>query len=151
MAGENPYAPPQAKLADAPAAPGSAFKAVALGLAADLGGTLLAGIVIGLVGLASGIAPEALEKISLDPGSWLFWAGGAAGLACSVLGGYVCARIARRDEMRLGAVLAALTALAGFYIGADGLQLGTLLAMTLLSIGAVLYGAHWGAAKNRSA
>lgn len=85
----------------------------------------------------------------MDPGSWLFWAGGAAGLACSVWGGYVCARIARRNEMPLGAAVAGLSALAGFYLGGE-LQLGTLLAMTLLGIGAVLYGAHWGAARNRS-
>lgn len=151
MAGENPYAPPEAKLADAPASPGSAFKAVALGVAADLGGTLLAGILIGLVMLGAGIAPEALDAMAKSPDAWPFWVGGAAGLGCSLLGGYVCARIARRNEMRLGAVVAAISGIAGFAMTGDDLQLGTLLAMTLLSIGAVLYGARWGAARNRSA
>ena len=150
MAGDNPYAPPEARLAEAPAAPGSAFKAVALGVAADLGGTLGVGILIGVLMLAAGVAPEALDAMATNPDSWLFWVAGAAGLGCSVLGGYVCARAARRDETRLGAIVAAVSAVAGFGMGED-LQLGTLLAMTLLSIGAVLYGARLGAAKNRSA
>ena len=150
MTGENPYAPPEARLADAPAAPGSALKALALGLAADLGGTFGAGILIGLAGLASGVPPEALEALSASPDSWLFWAGGAAGLACSVLGGYVCARVAKRGEMRLAAVLAAISVLFGWWVSGEVLQLGTFLALTLLSIAAVLYGARWGAARNRS-
>ena len=48
-------------------------------------------------------------------------------------------------------ILLAPAAVAGFALGSDGLQLGTLLAMSLLSIGAVFYGASLGAARNRSA
>ena len=151
MAGENPYAPPETKLADAPAGPGSAIKAVVIGLAVDLGATFVLGFLIGVAGLASGIAPEALEAQSASTDSWLFWAGAAAGLACSVLGGYVCARIARRDEMRPAAALAALAVLAGYFMSADLLELGTFLALSLLTVGAVLYGARLGAARNRPA
>ena len=45
---------------------------------------------------------------------------------------------------------AGLSAVAGGLIGFDELQLGTFLALTLLGIGAVLAGARWGAARNRS-
>lgn len=151
MAGENPYAPPEARLADAPAGPGSAIKAVALGVATDLGGTVAFGILMGIVLLGAGVDPEAMDAMATSPDSWVFWVGGAFGLGFSVLGGYVCARVARRGEMRLGAIVAAVSAVAGFTLAGEGMQLGTLLAMTLLSIGAVLYGAHWGAMRNRSA
>ncbi len=46
MTTRNPYAPPDAKLADPAAAPGSPLKAVALGLAVDLGGTVIATVLV---------------------------------------------------------------------------------------------------------
>jgi hypothetical protein len=66
-----------------------------------------------------------------------------------VLGGYVCARIAKRAEMKLGAVLALLSAGLGFFLAGDEYQLGTLLSVTLAGIGAVLFGARLAYAKNR--
>ncbi|MGQ0545459.1 MAG: hypothetical protein ACT4P3_09030 [Betaproteobacteria bacterium] len=151
MADKDPYAPPQARIADAAVAPGSRLKAVSYGVLVDLGGTLVAGFLLGVVGIATGIPPEALGAAATSPDSWLFWTGGALGLGCSVLGGYVCARTARRDEMRLAAVVAAVVALAGYALDDGTQQLGTFLALTLLSIGAVFAGARWGAARNRSA
>jgi hypothetical protein len=151
MAGENPYAAPQARVADAPAGRGSVLKALALGLLVDLGGTFAVGLVLGMVGLfAIGMSPEEVTAAANSTDSWLFYVGGAAGLACSVLGGYVCARVAGRSELKLGAVLAGLSAVAGGLIAFDEVRLGTFLALTLLGIGAVLAGARWGAARNRS-
>jgi hypothetical protein len=72
------------------------------------------------------------------------------GLGFSALGGYVCARIARRSEMKLGAILAAVSALSGFFLAGDEQQLGTMLSFTLLGFGAVLVGARLGLAKNRA-
>jgi len=139
----NPYAPPEAAVRDVPAKAGSAFKAVALGLAADIGGTLAAGIVLGLLYaiVLGGTVPSAED-------SWLFYAGTLLGLSFSVLGGYVCARTARRDEMKLGAILAALTALIGILFSGEDYQLGTLVSLTLAGIGAVMIGARLGYTKN---
>jgi hypothetical protein len=136
----NPYAPPAAAVKDLPAKAGSAFKAVAFGFAADIGGTLLAAVVLVVVLGASGASAD-------DP--WLFYVGALVGLGFSVLGGYVCARIARRDEMKLGAILAGLTALVGILLSGEAYQLGTLASLTLAGIGAVMVGARLGYAKNR--
>jgi hypothetical protein len=151
----NPYAPPEAAVRDLPAKAGSAFKAVAFGLAADIGGTFLAGIVLALVyGAVLGASGASTEEIvastrAIGTDSWLFYAGTLVGLACSVLGGYVCARIARRDEMKLGAILAGLTALIGILFSGEDYQLGTLASLTLAGIGAVMIGARLGNTKNR--
>ncbi len=155
MSAPNPYAPPQAALKDLPAGAGSALKAVALGLATDIGGTFAAllafmvayGIALGASGASAEEIVAAADFSATD--SWPFYAATLIGLAFSVLGGYVCARIAKRAEMRLGAVLALLSAGSGFLLAGDHYQLGTLLSVTLAGIGAVLFGARLGYAKNR--
>jgi hypothetical protein len=151
----NPYAPPEATVKDLPAKAGPAFKAVALGLGADIGGTFLAGIVLALIyGVVLGASGASTEEIvastkAIGTDSWLFYAGALVGLAFSVLGGYVCARIARRDEMKLGAILAGLSALIGVLFSGEAYQLGTLISLTLAGIGAVMIGARLGYTKNR--
>ena len=153
----NPYAPPEATVHDQPSRPGSAFKAIALGLATDIGGTLVAtailALIYGIALAAAGVKREdiaaAMQASATD--SWFFYVTAIIGLGFSVLGGYVCARIARRSELKLGAILAALSALLGFFLsGDDPQQLGTFLSLTLLGIGAVVAGARLGQAMNRS-
>jgi hypothetical protein len=62
----------------------------------------------------------------------------------------VCARVARRSELKLGAILAALSAILGLALAGDEQQqLGTLLSFTLAGIGAVLAGARLGLSRNR--
>jgi hypothetical protein len=150
----NPYAPPEASVHDQPLRPGSAFKAIAVGLAVDIGGSLIGTVLLALVyGAALGAAGVKAEDIAAtlkasNGDSWFFYAGILVGLGFSVLGGYVCARIARRSEFKLGAILAALSAFSGLAIAGDEQQLGTLLSLTLLGFGAVLVGARLGLAKN---
>lgn len=152
----NPYAPPEASVLDTPPRPGSAFKAIALGLAVDIGGSLIGTVLLALVyGAALGAAGVKGEDIAAAmqvsaTDSWFFYVGMLVGLGFSVLGGYVCARIARRSELKLGAILATLSAFSGLAIAGDEQQLGTLLSLTLLGIGAVLVGARLGLAKNRT-
>jgi hypothetical protein len=151
----NPYAPPEATVQDQPSKPGSVFKAIALGLVVDIGGSLIGTVLLALVyGVALGAAGVKREDIAAAmqasaPDSWFFYVGMLVGLGFSVLGGYVCARIARRSELKLGAILAALSAVSGLALSGDEQQLGTLLSLTLLGIGAVLAGARLGLAKNR--
>ena len=152
----NPYAPPDASVHDLPSKPGSPFKAVAMGLLVDIGGSLIGTIILAvLYGIALGAAGAKREEIAAAmqasaTDSWFFYASTFVGLGFSVLGGYVCARIARRSEVKLGAILAALSAIAGLAFAGDGVELGTLLSLTLLGIGAILVGARLGIAKNRT-
>jgi CHASE2 domain-containing sensor protein len=105
------------------------------------------GVALGVSGAGEEQIAAAADFSSTD--SWQFYAGTLLGLAFSVLGGYVCARVARRNEMRLGAVTAALSAVLGLLISADQFQLGTNLSMTLAAIIAVMTGARLGQARNR--
>jgi len=153
----NPYAPPEAAVHDLPVKPGSAFKAVALGLATDIGGTLVATVILALIyGAALGAAGVRREEIAAAmqvsaTDSWFFYAMTGVGLGFSVLGGYVYARIARRSELKLGAILAAISATLGLLMaGDDGQQLGTSISLTLAGIGAVLAGARLGLKRNRA-
>lgn len=154
MSAPNPYAPPQAAVRDGPPGAGSVIKAVTFGLLADIGGTFAATMVLmvayGIVLGASGASFEEISAVDLtSTDSWLFWVGGAVGLGFSVLGGYVCARIAKRNEMKLGAVTATISAAIGLLLAADQYQLGTNLSMTLAAIIAVMVGARLGYWKNR--
>ncbi len=155
MTNKNPYAPPDAKLADPAAAPGSPIKAVAAGLAVDLGGsivsTILLAIAYGIVLGTLGVSAEEIESVTtnLPTDSPLFYLATLAGLAFSLLGGYVCARIAKRAEFKLGALLAAISAGVGLAIGGDPGRFGMLISLTLLGIAAVIAGAQMGRAKNR--
>jgi hypothetical protein len=152
---KNPYAPPDAKLADPAAAPGSPLKALAAGLAVDLGGSIVSTILLaigyGIVLGALGASVEEIESVTsnLPTDSPLFYLATLAGLAFSWLGGYVCARIAKRAELKLGALLAALSAGVGLAIGGDPGRLGMLISLTLVGIAAVIAGAQMGRAKNR--
>src|SRR5258705_175319 len=151
----NPYAPPEATVHDQPAKPGSAFKAIALGLAVDIGGSFIGTVLLPLgfcaAPRAAGVKGEdigaTMQASATD--SWFFYVGTLVGLGFSVLGGFVCARIARRSELKLGAILAALSAISGLALAGDEQQLGTLLSLTLLGFGAVIVGARLGLAKNR--
>ena len=51
--------------------------------------------------------------------------------------------------MKLGAVLAAISAVSGFVLAGDTYQFGTLLSLTLAGIIAVMIGARLGYRKNR--
>jgi hypothetical protein len=153
----NPYAPPEAKLADPAAAPGSPIKAVLLGLGVDIGGSVIATLILAIAyGMylgTTGASPEEIAAASarIPPDSWLFYASAAAGCAFSVLGGYVCARTAKRSEYTLGAILAVVSSAFGLWAALDEYSLGTILSLTLAGIGAVLFGARLGYLKNRGA
>jgi hypothetical protein len=113
---DNPYSAPKSRVAGSDAAPGSAFKAVGLGMAVDIGGTLVAttllGVIWGAVLVATGTSMEELQAIASIPrGSPLWIASQLLGVLFSVLGGYVCARIAKRREYALGAIQVTLTTL----------------------------------------
>jgi hypothetical protein len=118
MSPPNSYSPPEAQ--DASAAEhghGSPIQAVIFGLLVDIGGSMLFGIICGAIYgsslAASGMSAEniVIAAYSIQPDSWVFIVSTAGGAVFSILGGYVCARVAKRSEYRLGLILASLTTL----------------------------------------
>lgn len=156
----NPFKPPETDSAKNPRPsepPGSPLKAVLMGLAVDIGGTAVFGVVISVMyafqlhgqGVPDADMHEAMENMPHD--SALYIGGILLGALMSVCGGYVCARIARRDEYRPGLVMAAISAVLGLMLGAHpGLDAMTLL-LTLTGIACNLLGVKYGAEYNRRA
>lgn len=146
----SPYKPPATHVEDAPRPPGSPFVAVLLGFVVDVGGTLLTGILLTVVftllragqGGSTADVEAALTALSSD--TTFMVVSGIVGLSFSVLGGYVCARVARRNEYRLAGVQAIVTMLVGYALGGGTLELGYEAALTILSIAAVFAGAARG-------
>ncbi len=155
---ENPYAPPEARVADMPGAIayGSPAKAILFGLTIDIGGTLAAeffiGVLYAIAMSAQGVPPEDLQAGMTNPApfSALGMTTLLAGLGFSILGGYACSRVAKRREYRLGLMLAAIDTLTGLLFLAAGSGMTALAVVSLpLTFACVMGGAHLGAAKNR--
>ena len=102
----NPYRAPTAPVADPHRAAGSPVKAVTYGVLVDILGTLagqtLLVFIYGIVLAAGGASAEDIESAArtVDPTSLVGLMGLAVGFAFSFLGGYVCARVVRRAELK---------------------------------------------------
>ncbi len=138
---EDPYAPPKAPVADPGGdRQGSFVKAVLVGLAVDIGGTFAAGILLSvLVGVAMSVADGTMEESAeLFAGSGLLKAAMMAiGGGCTVLGGYVAARIANRTELNVALMFGLCSLAAGELLsrwmdnGVDGLEHAVFLVVTI--------------------
>ena len=135
VSADNPYTPPTAPVRDTgPPAPRSPTLAVLAGLGVGIGGMLLSRAIQALVYVTlieqDGAPQQAVDALS----SWLITLVGSS-CVFSVLGGYVCARLARRHERRLTLVLAVLiTALAYSTFGGSGPLVVLVLALTFASV-----------------
>jgi hypothetical protein len=154
----NPFQPPETdptRTPPPPLPPGSPLKAVLMGLAVDIGGTALLSMVVTVVyvlqlhgqGLSEDETREAMAHMPHD--SALYVGGTLLGALLSVAGGYVCARIARRDEFRIGLVMAALSGLGGLLLGGDSDAADMAVLFTLTGIACNLLGVKYGAERNR--
>ncbi len=107
---QNPYQPPEAPLAgaDRDARFGSPVKAILLGLAVDIGGTVVAGTIIlvawGMVLGAGGASGDDINRFFGESDTF-HWVSLGTGLAFTGLGAYVAARIANRTEYRIALML----------------------------------------------
>ena len=124
--------------------PGSLLKAIGLGLAVDIGGTMLASIAVGLawalVNANGGVTAEDLNQVMATPWSGPFNAMMVIGLLMSALGGYVCASIARRRDYVAPAIQG--LALLGFgALGGTHFAWGITLFMNVATVVAVMAGA----------
>jgi len=151
----NPYsAPVSAQVPDR--TPGSPVKAVLLGFLVDFGGSFVSGVVLS-VGYAailasSGIPREQILSSLTNPDGMTPYKATsyAVGLTFSVLGGYCCARIAKRRELLLAGSSATLTAVVALAASSGKRPLLEQAVMIALSYGSVFAGAHLGRRKNNS-
>ena len=143
---EDRFKPPSADVQDPRRGQGSVTKGVVVGLLVDLVGTTVFGVVVSvLYGIALAAAGNSAKDIEATLGradsdpllSTVFLAGG---VLCSVLGGYVCERIARQGNYKVGATLGLLSAAIGLVMGADASSSAMLALLIFLTIGSVLLG-----------
>lgn len=158
--GSNPFSPPKVDTYTEATRGGSRLWAVVAGFVTDIGGSMVAGIltagVVGAVLGAQGIPPEQIQEFfsSSDPYSWFMVINYLVGCAVSVLGGYVCARIARRDEYKLGGILAASVIAFGlllFSAGNASRPMALHVGLVLITVASVTLGAWLGAVSNQRA
>jgi hypothetical protein len=151
----NPYKPPAAAVRDPLPPPRSAVVAVLAGLAIDIGGGLMLGIVQGVVYAVmlttDGMSPEQVQTnlTNPDPGSAYFVIGTLLGLGLSTLAGYVCARMVRDRERRVTGILTAISgvvAIAMAFAAEFDLELG--IALTVIQSGCVMLGGELGRRRN---
>jgi len=132
---------------------GSPVKGMALGLAVDIGGSMLAAFLLFFTWAiwlgASGLDAEAItqEMPENDPMSGISLISYVVGTAFSWLGGYVCARVARETEMQCAAVVATVSTLTALAMG-TGLPFALYLLLALLTAGSVMLGGWMGAQRN---
>jgi MFS family permease len=146
----NPYSPPTADIANPREEPGSPIKAIVLGLMVDIGGTLISGLAFGFVYAVvltvQGDSPEAVTGalVAINEAGWAIAVLTTLGCLFSVLGGYVCARISRRTDYRLGWILAGLSLLLGFLLAGGSHSLVEGILMSGLTVASVLLGVKLG-------
>jgi hypothetical protein len=107
---------------------------------------IVSAIALGL----QGMSPEQIEETitNVDPMSGRAILTYGVGLVFSVLGGYVCARVARRSEFKLAGIVAAIGSAIGWILGGGQLPLLLHLFLTCLSVACVMFGAWLGAARD---
>ena len=126
---EPPFEPPPSDVDDRPprrAPTGSPLRAIVIGLVIDLGGSVVVNLLLMVLYAASlqhaGMSPEQL-KASMEhipSNSWAAVLGLILGACLDVLSGFVCARLAQRNEWRVGGVLAGISALCTLVLSGAG-------------------------------
>ena len=149
----DPYAPPVAELADPPKPGMAAWKALLIGLGIDIGGSMLAGILMAVVfALFAATNNQFWARPGADPAamatslSLLSLGGRAIAAGFSLLGGRVSTRLARRSDYRLGFWLAGLSAVIGVLTG-SGQPAGAMIVRATVTVAAILLGTRLGQVK----
>jgi hypothetical protein len=140
----NIYKSPQSDLEHENRGPGSLLKAIAVGLLVDLGGTMLASIALStawaLANAGKAVTADELSRMMITPGTGPFTAMMGIGLLMTIIGGYVCASIARRRDYVAPAVQGLI--LLGFgALGTNPFTWGLTLFMNIATVFAVMGGA----------
>jgi asparagine N-glycosylation enzyme membrane subunit Stt3 len=152
----DPFAPPSSNVEVPDTKRGSAIKAVLLGLATDLGGTMVATLLVAIVygGYlgGTGSTPEeaaaSVQVFSYDSPMGIVVS--VVGTLFSVLGGFVCARVARHSEYRLGGIMCAISIVLIVLTSGQQTQAAMLVIPTVATLAAIMIGIHLGVRKNRA-
>jgi hypothetical protein len=134
--------------------PGSPWRAVLTGVAIDVCGSRVVEI-IAVTCYAMQVVPSGMTDAqasellrALPPSFSLFLVLNVLGMLMSVAGGYACARVALRDEWRVGAMLAGVSVVFNLLIDDTGVSDLALL-YTLCDVAGLLLGVKYGAERNR--
>jgi hypothetical protein len=151
---QNPYRSPSAAVADMDRPRGSPVKGVIYGVLVDIIGTTVATVIImmlyGVYLGATGGAREEIERAAsqFDLTSPIGIFVTFVGYVFSFVGGYVCARVARRSELKWAAVVAAISAAFGLVMGMQMLSLSMNALFAALAVATVMAGGYAGARRN---
>ena len=144
----NPYTPPRSPLRENASARGAPWKAILLGVLTDIGGTLAASVVLSVLAALSmgdtAADPDAFRN-NLGSGLWQLLAM-AMGSLCTLLGGYVAARVANHAEYRYAAVCGLLSLVLSelFATGSDmQSDFGLRIAGWIVTVPLAMLGARW--------
>ena len=153
----DPYRPPASDIADPAQGLGSPVNAVVLGLLVDLGGTLFFSLIVGF-GYSAYLAAQGvpLEQVqdqaqAMFQEGWGFAIAVAVGCGFSALGGYVCARISRREDFSLAYVLAALSILLSLPLAWQSYSWVELILLDALTVGCIFAGTQLGMRRGATA
>lgn len=149
----SPYAPPVSDVSVSKERKGTAWKAILFGLLVDIGGTTIFAFVGGMLAVilltSQGMDEAQLDQLFSERSSPLMIAMTVIGGLFSVLGGYVCARIAKQNELRLAGVMALITSLFNIYFGDDNRGMTLDLLLYAAGIVSVLFGSWLGMRRNQ--
>lgn len=144
----NPYTPPQTNVDTKEFKPGKWYNAILLGFLVDFIGTMLVSILLSILVTAyymsNGIKVDEVRGLltTTDFSSPIYLVSLGIGLMFSILGGYVCARIANRLEYRYVAIIGLLDILLGLIMSPQSFPTLHHLALTGLSFAALFTGAY---------
>jgi hypothetical protein len=144
---QNRYEPPHARLDPRSREPGSIPKAVAIGAAVDIGGTILGGFALGiaysLLLAMQGRSAAEIERIlqSFAPFSTFGLVLMAMGTVMSALGGYQCALIANRSTYLAPGIVSLISVGYGAMMNDGQVELPRLLLLSGVTVAAILAGA----------
>ncbi|MEO5690187.1 MAG: hypothetical protein ABIR54_22740 [Burkholderiaceae bacterium] len=134
----------------------TALRAILTGVSVDFCGTALLALIIraiyGVVVSTPDMTPAQIEDAvrNIPNQSPLMVLANLLGLLISVAAGYVCARIARRDEFRTGALMAGFTTLITLVLGDTSQEpIDLTLLFMLTDIACAMLGVMYGARQNR--
>lgn len=151
----NPFKPPSADVDVPDTRRGSPIKALVLGVVVDFAGTMVASTVFfllfGAYLAASGTPADAAANYGLGLDSPMGIVLNIVGSLFSVLGGYVCARVAKHSEYGLGGILAVVNVVLGLLLGGEAAANAYGLISSVITFAAVMVGTHIGAQQNRRA
>ena len=157
MAAPNPFAAPGSDLTPPdPHPPGAPWKAILVGFVVDVAFTIIFSfawsIVFGAYLAASGNSPEEIRAMAESSQAGDFYSGVliAIGGVGSLIGGYLCARIARRNEYRIAAVLTAISLVLGWIVSGNDEGGMNVVTSTLLTIAATYAGVMLGVRRNQA-